>query len=308
MSEDTTTASPGRRRDAGSGPLRKWAPPVVFVIALVGVWEAAVRVLAVPDYILPAPSQIAVEAVEVAGLLPGHTVTTATEALIGIVSGAAVGVLLAVAIWSSTLVRRVLWPLLVGSQTIPMIVLAPLLVLWFGLGLLPKVIVVALIALFPVAVSTVQGLESADPEQIDLLRSMGAGSRQILRIVLVPTALPGFFAGLRIAAAYAIAGAVIAEWVGAGSGLGLFITRAQTSFRVDRVFVGVGVITLLSVALFGAVHLLARRATPWRYVDEQPPRNGGTTADRDAVADSPPPRSESDRRPTGAKAEVSRSS
>lgn len=266
--------------------LRRWVPPVAFVLAGLAVWEAAVRVLGVPDYILPAPSQIAVAAREVADVLPGHVATTGLEALLGIVTGAAVGVLLAVAIWSSTLVRRVLWPLLVGSQTVPMIVLAPLLVLWFGLGLTPKVVVVALIALFPVAVSTVQGLESADPEQIDLLRSMGATRREVLRIILVPTALPGFFAGLRIAAAYAIAGAVIAEWVGAASGLGLFITRAQTSFRVDRVFVGVGVITLLSVALFGAVHLLARRTTPWRYVDDDdvhtadaPPTHEPVTSD-----------------------------
>jgi ABC-type nitrate/sulfonate/bicarbonate transport system permease component len=145
-----------------------------------------------------------------------------------------------------------------------MVVLAPLLVLWFGFGLTPKVVVVALIALFPVAISTVEGLASSDPEQIDMLRSMGAGRRNILRLILVPAATPAFFAGLRIAAAYAIAGAVIGEWVGASSGLGLFLTRSQTSFRVDRVFVGVAVIALLSITLFGIVDLLARLAAPWQ--------------------------------------------
>ena len=242
-----------------------WGPPIALIATLVGVWEVAVRLLDTPAYILPAPSEIILAAGDIGGLLPEHVLTTASEALLGIVIGAAAGVALAIAIWSNVTVRRVLYPLLVGSQTVPMIVLAPLLVLWFGLGLTPKVVVVVLIALFPVAVATVQGLEGADDEQIDLLRSMGADQRQIMRIVLVPTALPGFFAGLRIAAAYAVAGAVIAEWVGASSGLGLFITRSQASFRVDRVFVGVGVITLLSIALFGAVHVLARLASPWRF-------------------------------------------
>jgi ABC-type nitrate/sulfonate/bicarbonate transport system permease component len=133
--------------------------------------------------------------------------------------------------------------------------------------LTPKVVVVALIAVFPVAISTVQGLASADREQIDLLRSMGADRRDILRLVLVPGATPAFFAGLRIASAYAIAGAVIGEWVGASSGLGLFLTRSQTSFRVDRVFVGVAVITVLSVALFGVVDLFSRIAAPWQQAE-----------------------------------------
>jgi ABC-type nitrate/sulfonate/bicarbonate transport system permease component len=110
----------------------------------------------------------------------------------------------------------------------------------------------------------VQGLAGADTEQIDLLRSMGAERRHILRLVLVPSATPAFFAGLRIASAYAVAGAVIGEWVGASSGLGLFLTRSQASFRVDRVFVGVAVIVVLSVALFGLVDLLARIAAPWQ--------------------------------------------
>lgn len=249
--------------------MRAWGPPLGLLMTSVVVWELAVRVLGTPAYILPAPTQVAAAAGEVANLLPDDVLTTMTEALLGIITGATVGVGLAVAIWSSTLVRRVLYPVLVGSQTVPMIVLAPLLVLWFGLGLTPKVIVVALIAVFPVAVSTVSGLESADPEQVDLLRSMGADRRDIMRIILIPTALPGFFAGLRIAAAYAVAGAVIAEWVGASSGLGLFITRSQASFRVDRVFVGVIVIAVLSVLLFLAVHALARMASPWRFVGDE---------------------------------------
>jgi ABC-type nitrate/sulfonate/bicarbonate transport system permease component len=241
-----------------------WLPPALLVIALLGAWEIGVAIFHTPAYILPPPSVVWAAFGEVRPLLGAHIVTTATEALAGIAVGAVVGVVLAVGVWTVPLFRRLTYPLMVGSQTVPMVVLAPLLVLWFGFGLTPKVVVVALIALFPVAISTVEGLASSDPEQIDLLRSMGAGRRDILRLILVPAATPAFFAGLRIAAAYAIAGAVIGEWVGASSGLGLFLTRSQTSFRVDRVFVGVAVIALLSITLFGIVDLLARLAAPWQ--------------------------------------------
>lgn len=243
-----------------------WLPPAALVAAVLVCWEVGVALIGTPAYILPPPSAVWVAFGEVRPLLGAHILTTTTEAVAGIVAGAAAGVALAVAVWAVPLFRRLAYPLLVASQTVPMVVLAPLLVLWFGFGLTPKIIVVALIALFPVAISTVQGLAGADEEQIDLLRSMGADRRQVLRLVLVPTATPAFFAGLRIAAAYAIAGAVIGEWVGASSGLGLFLTRSQTSFRVDRVFVGVAVIAVLSVALFGIVDVLARLASPWQRV------------------------------------------
>ena len=249
---------------------RVWLPPAVFVVVLLVAWELGVAALRTPPYILPAPSDIWGAFGEVRSLLGPHIAVTSIEALIGIVSGAAIGVLLAIAVEGLPFFRRLAYPLLVASQTIPMVVLAPLLVLWFGFGLTPKVLVVALIALFPVAISTAQGLANADTEQIDLLRSMGAGRRDILRLVLVPTATPAFFGGLRIAAAYAIAGAVIGEWVGASSGLGLFLTRSQTSFRVDRVFVGVAVIAILSILLFGAVDLLARLAAPWQRTARTP--------------------------------------
>jgi ABC-type nitrate/sulfonate/bicarbonate transport system permease component len=246
-----------------------WLPPALLIVALLGAWEVGVAAFNTPAYILPPPSVVWTAFGEVRMLLGEHIVTTTSEAVAGIVIGAAFGVVLAVGVWTVPLFRRLAYPLLVGSQTVPMVVLAPLLVLWFGFGMTPKVVVVALIALFPVAISTVEGLVSADREQIDLLRSMGAGRRDILRLVLVPTATPAFFAGLRIAAAYAIAGAVIGEWVGASSGLGLFLTRSQNSFRVDRVFVGVAVIAVLSVALFAIVDLLARLAAPWQRAQNE---------------------------------------
>ena len=179
---------------------------------------------------------------------------------------------LAIAVASAAPVRRVLEPLLVASQTIPLIVLAPLLVYWFGFGMTPKVVVVVLIVFFPVAISTAAGLAAADREQIDLVRSLGADRLTVLRLVLVPSALPSFFSGLRISAAYAVAGATLGELIGGRSGLGIYIARSQRAFRFDQILAGVLVVATLSAALFGLIHLLARLATPWRYVDDEPRR------------------------------------
>jgi ABC-type nitrate/sulfonate/bicarbonate transport system permease component len=249
------------------GLLGRYLPPVALLVGLVGLWELWVAVDDTPSYLLAAPTDIWAAFSDNLDVLPDHLRATSIEAVLGLVIGAVAGVTVAVALHSIPLVRRVLYPLLVGSQTIPMIVLAPLLVLWFGFGYTPKVLVVVLIVFFPVAVSTAAGLETADRELIDLVRAMGGSRGQVLRHVLVPTAVPAFFSGLRIAAAYAVAGAVVGEWVGAENGLGIFITRSQASFRVDQVFVAVALIALLSMALFGLVHVAARLASPWMYVD-----------------------------------------
>ena len=248
-----------------------FAPAAALLVALVIAWEVWVEVRDTPPFVLPAPSQVWQAFLETRGVLGGHVMTTAVEAVLGLALGASLGVALAVVIAASTLARRVLYPIVVASQTIPMIIMAPLLVLWFGFGLTPKVVVVALITFFPVTIATVGGLSGADPELIDLLRSMGASPTTILRHVLVPAAVPAFFDGLRIASAYTVAGAVIAEWTGAERGLGIFISRSQASFRVDQVFVGVAVVALLSTALFLAIGALSRLASPWRYAANRQP-------------------------------------
>ncbi len=245
--------------------LRHFLPPVLLLVGLVALWQIIVMARHIEPYLLPSPSRIARAFVGVQGVLGGDLLTTGEEAVLGLLVGAVVGAVLAVAVASVPFIRRALYPLLVGSQTIPMIVLAPLLVLWFGYGLTPKVVVVALIVFFPVVVSTVGGLQSVDQEMVDLVRSMGASRRDVLRMVLIPAAVPAFFAGLRISAAYAVAGAVVGEWVGASSGLGLFIDRSKSTFRVDRVFVAVVIVALVSMVLFGIVSALARLASPWRY-------------------------------------------
>jgi len=243
---------------------RDYAPAAVFLVLLVLAWEGAVAALGVAPYLLPAPSRIWQAFIETRELLPAHLRTTVSEALLGLALAALAGVALAALIASSTFARRAVYPIVVVSQNVPLIVLAPLLVIWFGFGMAPKVLVVALAGFFPIAVNTVDGLRSADREMVDLVRSMGASRGQVLRTVLIPSAIPSFFAGLKISAAYAVIGAVIGEWVGASSGLGLFITRSQTAFRVDRVFVAIALIAALSIALFTAVHLAERLAMPWR--------------------------------------------
>jgi putative hydroxymethylpyrimidine transport system permease protein len=242
---------------------RDVAPAVALLIGLVALWEWIVGALDTPPYLLPAPTRIWHAFVATRHLLPAHARTTGSEALIGLVVSAVAGVVLAALIASVGLIRRVLYPILVISQNIPLIVLAPLLIVWFGFGMTPKVIVVALVGFFPIVVNTVDGLRNADAEMVDLVRAMGGSRLQVLWTVRVPSAIPSFFAGLKIGAAYAVIGAVIGEWVGASSGLGLYITRSQTAFRTDQVFVGIAVVAAMSIALFGAVELLARLAMPW---------------------------------------------
>ena len=253
---------------ATTSRLRRWRDEYAApgaLLALIGIaWEASTRALEVPPWILPAPTQIARAAFDSMGTLPEHLRTTLTEAAVGLVAGASLGVAVALVMASSSLARRVVYPLIVISQNVPMIVLAPLLVIWFGFGMLPKVLIVALVGFFPIAVGMTEALLRADPEMIELVRSMGASRMQVLRTVRLPGALPAFFAGLRISATYAIFGAVIGEWVGASSGLGLFITRSQRAFRTDQVFVAVIVIAALSIALFYIVGYVARLVMPWQ--------------------------------------------
>lgn len=259
----------GRRLGRWGLATWEYAPALVLLVALVGLWELLVQLLDTRPYILPAPSAIWDAFIDKGHLLPNHIQATATEAVLGLVAAAVGGVLLAVLIASIPLARRVLYPIIVTSQTVPAIVLAPLLMVWVGIGLESKLIVVALVGFFPIVVSTVDGLASADRDMVALVRSMGASRLEELRHVLIPSAIPGFFAGLKIAAAYSVIGAVIAEWVAAKEGLGIFIIRSQASFRIDQIFVAIAVIALLSIALFVAVHLLARIASPWKYSNER---------------------------------------
>ena len=160
-------------------------------------------------------------------------------------------------------VRRAVYPLLVGSQAVPALVVAPVLVLWLGFGLAPKVVVVVLLTFFPIVVGLLDGFAAVPPEAADLLRTYGASDRQALRLLRWPAALPSFFTGLRIAITYAIVGTVYAEYVGSFDGLGIWIATSQKSFRADLVFGAVGIVIVLSVGLFVAIGVLERLVIPW---------------------------------------------
>lgn len=264
-----TAPSAAAGRPSLGGLLARWsvrlAPPLAFVAALFVTWHFAVVLSGIQPYLLPGPGRVWAAFMEVRGLLPAHIRTTLTEAVLGLAFACLAGTATAALLAASTPFRRALYPLLVLSQNIPVIVLAPLLAVWFGFGLMPKVLIVAIICFFPVVVSTTDGLLRADRELIDLARAFGASRWRVLRSILAPSAVPAFFAGLQISATYAVLGAVIAEWVGAQSGLGLFIMRSVRAFRVDQIFVAVVVIAVVSILLFAAVHLLARLAMPWQY-------------------------------------------
>jgi len=244
--------------------VRRIVAPIVFLGALIALWEFYVQSGGIESYVLPAPSDIRPEFFR---MLPdlGHDIQiTVFEAVTGLVLAAVTGAAFALLIAVSPATRDAVYPVLVVSQAIPALVLAPVFAVWLGFEeLLPKILVVALVGFFPIVVSTVDGLVGADRERMELVQSFGASRAQVLRLVQVPSALPGFFAGLKIAATYAVVAAVIGEWMGGSRGLGLVMTRAQHTFRNDRVFVAVIVVAFVSLALFALVSVLARLATPW---------------------------------------------
>jgi ABC-type nitrate/sulfonate/bicarbonate transport system permease component len=268
-----------RERERPSTPRRRpewgvilgWLVPLLALALGLLAWEVLVRLRETPTWFIPKPTEIAREMVESRALIWRHTWTTLQEMLIGLVLAFVLGVLLAVVIASSRLVERAVYPAVVASQAIPIIALAPILLIWFGYGMTPKVIVVVLTCFFPIVVSMVDGLRAADADALALLRSMGASRWQMMRIVRFPAALPALFSGTRIAAAWSVIGALVGEWVGASSGLGYLMTRSASQFQTPRLFAAVFVAAALGITLFALVALAERVALPWRRVD----RRGG---------------------------------
>lgn len=244
--------------------IAQFLPPFALLSALVMAWELMVRQLALPAWLLPPPSRILSTLVSNLPVLGEHVAATLTVTAPGfglaLVSGFALGVL----IDASPLLRRAVYPLLVTSQTIPIVAIAPLLVVGFGFGMLPKVLVVALVTFFPIVVNTADGLQAADRDQRRLLEAMGANYWQLLRLLRLPAALPSIFTGIKVAVTYSIIGAVLAEWIGANAGLGVYIARSLRAFRTDQVFVAALVTSLLTIGLFTLVTLLERWIISWR--------------------------------------------
>jgi ABC-type nitrate/sulfonate/bicarbonate transport system permease component len=239
-------------------------PPLAILVALFLAWEAYVAISGINAVTLPAPSRILENGWGQRDLLWQHSLVTLKETLLGMSVSIVLGVGLALAMDSIAAVRRALYPLLVGSQTVPVVVIAPLLVLWFGFGLTPKVLVVTVYTFFPITVAFASGLAAADAEAHLLMRTLGANRVQTLRLLQVPQALPYLFTGLRIAVTYAIIAAVFAEWAGATEGLGIYMQLMKNSFRTDLVFAAVFLIAFLSLGLFALVGVIERLVVRWR--------------------------------------------
>jgi ABC-type nitrate/sulfonate/bicarbonate transport system permease component len=239
-------------------------PPAIVLVALVVGWDLATRALDVSSRVLPAPGLVTRSTWDDRSNLWPAMVTTTKEAVFGIGVAIVVAIVLAIVVDWSPLLRRGIYPLMVASQTLPIIALAPLVVIWFGFGPEPKVVLVALFTFFSIAVGLVQGLASADHDAMSLLRTMGASRLQLLLRVRFPSAVPQFFTGLKIAVTYSFVSAIVAEFVGAQQGLGVYMTTSKNAFRTDLVFGAVFVTAVLTLVLFGIVALAERLAMPWR--------------------------------------------
>ncbi|MGE5857346.1 MAG: ABC transporter permease, partial [Solirubrobacterales bacterium] len=248
---------------------RSYVAPVVVILLLLGAWELAARwdlisnALNIQDFLVPAPSDIAQSLWRDRSLLADDSWVTLREVLLGFLCALAAGLAFAVILHLSETLRRAFYPLLVASQTIPPVAIAPILVVWFGFGLGPKILLIALVCFFPVTVNTLDGLRSVDPQLITMMRTLGAGRRQILGRVELPSALPFIFSGTKIAIAVAVIGAVFAEWAGASSGLGHQILIASSNLLTARMFAAITLLSVMAILLFALVSVIERRVVTW---------------------------------------------
>lgn len=240
--------------------LRAWLartlPATAALVLLVMLWQAATFVFAIPPYTLPSPADVAGVMVERAWELAANGWITLVESVAGLVLSIAVAIPLGIAIVSSPVLERICYPFLVASQAIPKVALAPILVMWFGFGLLPKVLIAFFIAFFPIVVNTVVGMVRTPPEMIHLMRSLGASWLQILWRVQLPSASPYIFAGIKVASAFAVVGAIVGEFIAAGSGLGYLQLVADNNFQVPLLFATLVVLSAMGIALFYLVALV----------------------------------------------------
>ncbi|MDA0987612.1 MAG: ABC transporter permease [Chloroflexi bacterium] len=247
----------------------QWAPPLALILVALGAWEGAVRLFHVARWLLPPPSSIGMELWESRSLLLRHTWVTLEEVFLGFALALVVGIALAAAIAYSRIVERAAYPFVIASQTVPIIAIAPLLLIWIGYGIWPKIIVVTLISFFPIVVNTVDGLKSADPDMLNMMRTLGARRWQLFTKVQVPSSVPFLFSGIRVGVALSVIGAVIGEWVGASAGLGYLMTRSAPQFLTDRVFASIFILSAMGITLFALAVLAERYAIPWYRREKQ---------------------------------------
>jgi putative hydroxymethylpyrimidine transport system permease protein len=250
--------------------VKRWVLPILVLAVLIGLWQLAAStgvladLLNVDSLLAPSPAEIASALWDNRSLLAEDAWVTLQEILLGFLCGLVAGLCFAVLLRLSTTLWRAFYPLIVASQAIPILVIAPILIVWFGFGIGPKLFVVALLCFFPIAVNTVDGLRSVDPEAVKMMRTLDASRLQILWRVEAPMALPFAFSGARIAATFAPIAAVFGEWVGASSGLGVLIREDSAHLETARLFAATAVLTAIALALYGLLALAERRVVTWR--------------------------------------------
>jgi NitT/TauT family transport system permease protein/putative hydroxymethylpyrimidine transport system permease protein len=239
--------------------------PVLVLAVLLGAWEAYVRLGSVDELLLPAPTHVAEALWDDRTLLLDNLAVTAQEVGLGIAVALAAGAGLAVALHFSTALRRGVYPLLVASQAVPVVIVAPLLVVWFGFGILPKLVIIALVCFFPIVVTTLDALAATDPDQRKLLATLDATRWQAFRWAEAPAALPAALSGAKIAVAVAVIGAVFAEYAGSSEGLGHLMLQSVPQLETARAYAAVVVLAVFAVVLFAALALAERRLVPWAH-------------------------------------------
>ena len=248
---------------------RRNIPSLAAIALLLLTWQFVCMSGLIPSYMLPSPVDVLRAFVDELPLLWENSLITLQEAFIGLALGVGVGFLAAVLMDSFEILYKAFYPLLIITQTIPSVAIAPLLVLWFGYEMTPKIVLIVISTFFPVTVGLLDGFRSADRDAIGLLRSMGADRLRVFRYIKFPTALPQLFSGLRIAAAYSVVGAVISEWLGGFGGLGVYMTRVKKAFAFDKMFAVIFLISAISLALMALVELAEKKCMPYRYLDKK---------------------------------------
>jgi len=249
--------------------LRSWAAPVTILLGIVVLWELGVQVWDIPKWQLPSPSEIGQELASSRSLLLEHMLVTLEEIVLGFIAALASGLVLATAIAYSRILERSVYPIVIASQTVPIIAIAPLLLIWVGYGIAPKVIVVALICFYPIAVNTVDGLKAVDPDMVNMMKTLGASRWQVFTKLQMPTAMPYMFSGIKVGISVSVIAAVIGEWVGASAGLGYLITYSQPLFLTARVFAAIVVLSAMGISLFVLASVVERLMLPWYYTEKR---------------------------------------
>ena len=237
--------------------------PLASTVTVLVIWEAIVHLFDVSGYILPAPSDVVVALIKDFDVLMGHTGYTLVEAFLGFAGAIILAYALAILMDSFIVVKKSLYPLLIISQTVPTIALAPIVMIWFGFGIFPKVLLIIIVCFFPIAVSLIDGFEKVDRDYLNLFKTMKASRFQTLVHLKLPYAMVNFFSGLKIAATYMIMTAVISEWQGGLKGIGVYMVRAKSAYALDKMFASIVIIVLLSIIIIYAIDVVAKRVTKW---------------------------------------------